>query len=309
MKDITFHNSFSPAGATDSVTYNNGLSSSTQVRTYSSNVPLQSSPLEPVCSGLKPTKQQEITVCSSLEVSVQEQASVPPVAGFKEVVIVPSLRTTDSVPKIHSTVERRAHDRSPGVDNVLEITIVTADGNLLVANSYQNQDLFWALRGGGGGTWGVITSVSYKTHPSTPFAAALIQVNSTNPTSTQNLLGEIIRLTPSLLEQGYGGYGGGAPETFQFFVLSPNVTVNQTRETFRPLFDFAFSQPGLSVLNETTQFQDFWEFYNLIFNGTDGQVGVPSEISSWLLPKDVIQTNTPNDLAGELLKISGFGYL
>lgn len=194
------------------------------------------------------------------------------------------------------------------MDNVLEITIVTADGNHVTANSYQNQDLFWALRGGGGGTWGVVTSVTYKTHPSTPFAAALLSVNSTNANSTQKLIGEIIRLTPSLVEQGYGGYGGGSTEQFLFFVLSPNVTVNQTQATFRPLFDFAVSQPGFSVQNETVQFQDFWEFYNLLFNSTDGQVGVPSEISSWLLPKDVIQTDKPEDLAGELLKISGFGY-
>ena len=194
------------------------------------------------------------------------------------------------------------------MDNVLEITIVTADGNHVTANSYQNQDLFWALRGGGGGTWGVVTSVTYKTHPSTPFAAALLSVNSTNANSTQKLIGEIIRLTPSLVEQGYGGYGGGSTEQFLFFVLSPNVTVNQTQATFRPLFDFAVSQPGFSVQNETVQFQDFWEFYNLLFNSTDGQVGVPSEISSWLLPKDLIQTDKPEDLAGELLKISGFGY-
>jgi hypothetical protein len=194
------------------------------------------------------------------------------------------------------------------VDNVLEITIVTADGNHVLANPYQNQDLFWALRGGGGGTWGVVTSVTYKTHPSTPFAAALLLVNSTNADSTQNLLGEIIRLTPSLVEQGYGGYGGGNTEQFHFFVLSPNVTVNQTQATFLPLFELAASQPGFSVQNETVQFQDFWEFYNLLFNSTDGEVGVPSEISSWLLPKDVIQTDKPEDLAGELLKISGFGY-
>ena len=30
----------------------------------------------------------------------------------------------------------------------LEIKVVTADGELRVANAYQNQDLFWAMRGG-----------------------------------------------------------------------------------------------------------------------------------------------------------------
>ena len=190
------------------------------------------------------------------------------------------------------------------------MTIVTADGNHIVANPYQNQDLWWALRGGGGGTWGVVTSVTYQTHTSTPFSAAFLLVNSTNADSTQNLLAEIIRLTPSLVDQGYGGYGGGGPDGFQFVVLSPKVTAEQTNATFLPLFEFATSQPGLSVQGFTLLYPDFWTFYEPAWGATDGQVGVPDETSSWLLPKDVIQTDNPAGLAAELLKISsGFGYL
>ena len=197
-------------------------------------------------------------------------------------------------------------DRFAGVDNVLEITIVTADGNHVIANPYNNEDLFWALRGGGGGTWGVVTSVTYKTHPSTPFSSATLLVNSTNVNSTQNLLAEIIRLTPSLVDQGYGGYGSGFSDQFQLLVLSPNVTAEQTQATFLPLFEFAASQPGLSVENSTTVYPDFWSWYESL---PSDQVGAPSEISSWLLPKDTVQTNKPEDLAAELLKLSsGFGY-
>ena len=197
------------------------------------------------------------------------------------------------------------------MDNVLEITIVTADGQHVVANTYRNKDLFWALRGGGGGTWGVVTSVTYRTHPSTTFSAALLSVNSTNPSSTQNLVTEIIRLTPSLIEQGYGGYGLGSTNQLQLIVLSPNVTVEQTQATFRPLFDFAVSQPGFQVANLTVLFQDFWEFNDAFIAASEvGLVGIPSEISSWLLPKDVIETDKPQELAAELLKIpAGFGYL
>lgn len=49
-----------------------------------------------------------------------------------------------------------------GVDNILEITLVSSDGSLIIANSHNNSDLFWALRGGGGSTWGVITSITVK---------------------------------------------------------------------------------------------------------------------------------------------------
>jgi len=93
-----------------------------------------------------------------------------------------------------------------------------------------------------------------------------------------------------------------------FSVLSPNVTAEQTQATFFPLFEFAHSQPGLSVANQTILFQDFWQYY-VTGSSTDGQVGLQGEVSSWLLPKDVVETDKPEDLAGELLKISGFGYL
>ena len=52
-----------------------------------------------------------------------------------------------------------------GAAGVLEVEVVTADGRLLVASSCQNQDLFWALRGGGGGTYGVVTRMTLRTHP------------------------------------------------------------------------------------------------------------------------------------------------
>ena len=179
-----------------------------------------------------------------------------------------------------------------------------------MANSYRNKDLVWALRGGGGGTWGVVTSVTYRTHPSTTFSAALLSVNSTNPSSTQNLVTEIIRLTPSLVEHGYGGYGFVSTEQLQLLVLSPNVTAEQTQATFRPFFDFAVSQPGFQVANTTILFQDFWQFNDVLLAGNDGwQVGVPAEVSSWLLPKDVVETDKPEELAAELLKLHEFGYL
>ena len=54
------------------------------------------------------------------------------------------------------------------VDNMLEVEIVTADQQILTINSCTNEDLFWAVRGGGGGSWGVITSITYEAHDKAP---------------------------------------------------------------------------------------------------------------------------------------------
>jgi FAD/FMN-containing dehydrogenase len=47
-------------------------------------------------------------------------------------------------------------------DCVLEFTMLLADGRLVVANESQNQDLFWAVRGGTGGNFGVLLDITYQ---------------------------------------------------------------------------------------------------------------------------------------------------
>ena len=50
-------------------------------------------------------------------------------------------------------------------DNLLEATVVLANGTAVVANARQHPDLYWALRGGGGGNFGIVTRLVFRTHP------------------------------------------------------------------------------------------------------------------------------------------------
>ena len=55
------------------------------------------------------------------------------------------------------------------VDNLLSVTMVTANGSsVVVANSTVHPDLFWALRGGGGGNFGVVTKFTFQLHQAQP---------------------------------------------------------------------------------------------------------------------------------------------
>ena len=48
---------------------------------------------------------------------------------------------------------------------LLEAEVVTANGKVRTVNACNNEDLFWALKGGGGGSFGVVTKVTLRTHP------------------------------------------------------------------------------------------------------------------------------------------------
>jgi hypothetical protein len=60
-----------------------------------------------------------------------------------------------------------------GLDNLLEAEIILADGRLVFASASQNSDLFWALRGGGG-NFGVVTSMRLRLHPVDELLAGMI---------------------------------------------------------------------------------------------------------------------------------------
>jgi FAD binding domain/Berberine and berberine like len=50
-------------------------------------------------------------------------------------------------------------------DNLLEATVVLANGRAVVCNTREHEDLYWALRGGGGGNFGIVTRLVFRTHP------------------------------------------------------------------------------------------------------------------------------------------------
>lgn len=58
-------------------------------------------------------------------------------------------------------------------DNLLEVELVLADGSRIVTNEHQHSQLFWGLHGGGG-NFGVATSLTLRLHELPEFSAALL---------------------------------------------------------------------------------------------------------------------------------------
>ncbi|EXJ69227.1 oxidoreductase [Cladophialophora psammophila CBS 110553] len=95
-----------------------------------------------------------------------------------------------------------------GVDNVLDVKLVNAQGKHVTVNQYTDADYFYALRGGGGSAWGVITSVTYRTHPEpTHIQVAAIQINATTNSTLRPVLEGSLGALVNMTDAGYTGYG------------------------------------------------------------------------------------------------------
>ncbi|KAI6019152.1 hypothetical protein EDC04DRAFT_3118453 [Pisolithus marmoratus] len=176
-----------------------------------------------------------------------------------------------------------------GVDNAIEITVVTSTGAYLTVNSYQNPDLFWALRGGGGGTYGIVTSVTYRTYQQLPVTMYFVQANVTNATVMKEVIGGMLRLQPNLTDDGWGGYGSFGNDSMTFFGINPNVSTAAANMSTQPLTDYLHSLEvdGVSSVAGIYSFDSWYDWYTFLF-GKAGQNGVNIMFTSRLLSRDTL---------------------
>lgn len=105
-------------------------------------------------------------------------------------------------------------------DQVLEWEVVTADGTLLTATPAQNADLYWALSGGGGGTYGVVLSMTVRAYQDIPTSAANLAFSADGvPQATfADILKTFITIIPKINDAG----GNAVWEVFgSAFAIAP----------------------------------------------------------------------------------------
>jgi FAD/FMN-containing dehydrogenase len=86
-------------------------------------------------------------------------------------------------------------------DNLSSAEVVTADGEVLTASERANEDLFWALRGGGG-NFGVVTSFEYRLHPVREIYGGPILYELDDAASVLRFYRDFIREAP----EEFGGF-------------------------------------------------------------------------------------------------------
>ncbi|PPQ79352.1 hypothetical protein CVT24_007456 [Panaeolus cyanescens] len=202
-----------------------------------------------------------------------------------------------------------------GVDNILEETVVLPSGEHVTANRYTNPDLFWALRGGGGPSFGILTSVTYKTHPAPPVTAAFLVANTTTEEGRAELFKEWVKIHPTLVDSGWAGFWpySGTQFFLTLMAMGSPPTNHKANATLQGFYDTIKNIEGVEIdLEVTRPYTGFQQWYdeNFInsqhgigFNYTIGDFsGVPAAVASVLIPRETFE-NDPEELANALLEL------
>ncbi|RYP42179.1 hypothetical protein DL768_010387 [Monosporascus sp. mg162] len=191
-----------------------------------------------------------------------------------------------------------------GADRVVEITIVTPDGEVRVVNSCVDSDLFWALRGGGGGTFGVVLNSTHLVEDEAPLTVAVLSFPATaeNERPFVSLLAENL---PSWALEGWGG-----PSFTNLSVLvNPFLDVAEAETMLEPIVSYVKDQGGNS---EISLYPTYFDFYKNAINGTFAHaqpISTAVTASTRLIPESMFQDTTAREsVVDAIMEAQASGY-
>jgi len=142
-----------------------------------------------------------------------------------------------------------------GAANLLEAEVVTADGVVRIANACTNPDLFWALKGGGGGTFGVVTRLTLRTHElPTYFGQVSAKITATSPTAYRALVDQLMGFYQTSLMNPHWGeqIGFDFGHRVSISMMFQGIGQAEAIKTWQPFFDWVAARPGDYVAPKPT---------------------------------------------------------
>ncbi|CAG8903246.1 unnamed protein product [Penicillium egyptiacum] len=164
-------------------------------------------------------------------------------------------------------------------DQVYQLTMITSEGERLVANDIQNQDIFWAIRGAGGGQYGVVTEFVMRTHPvpenvvAGGFSFYPSQNSNASEIASWTALAEVAAHIPDLMDIGYTGtvmvrtekkaisYPGQEEESYISSAIISltgfNITVQRMNDTLNKLVA-QFDSEHVNINIQALSSKSYW---------------------------------------------------
>ncbi|GFP56514.1 FAD-linked oxidoreductase sor8 [Trichoderma asperellum] len=176
-------------------------------------------------------------------------------------------------------------------DQVLEWEVITSTGQHLVATPSQNTDLYWALSGGGGGTYAAVLSMTIRAYPDMPSSAANLTITNQGISDDAFYAAVQTFLTtlPSIVDSGATvvyllAYGLFLVQP----VNAPGVSKAQLQTLLNPTLSYLQKQniPYDFHIDQFPTFLDSFNAYNPPPNVTEYNIG------GRLIPRTLLESQT-----------------
>ena len=131
--------------------------------------------------------------------------------------------------------------------SLLEAEVVTANGKIHIANPCSNPDLFWALKGGGGGSFGVVSRVTLQVHELPQFfGAAILQIQASSDDAFRRLIHQFVEFYHDQLFNHHWGEQAfvGSNNVLSVNMVSYDVESNEGKKVWQPFLDWANGSRG-----------------------------------------------------------------
>jgi FAD/FMN-containing dehydrogenase len=136
--------------------------------------------------------------------------------------------------------------------SLLEAEVITADGRTRIANACTHPDLFWALKGGGGGTFAVASKLTVRTHDLPEyFGISNFKVKAPSDEAYRTLLREFVSFYAAHLFNDHWGEQAHVrgDNVLEINMLSQGLDAEQSREVWQPFLDWVKKSPyGYSLV-------------------------------------------------------------
>ena len=173
--------------------------------------------------------------------------------------------------------------------SLLEAEVVTADGFVRTVNACNDPDLFWALKGGGGGSWGVVTKVTLRTHDLPEFfGGAKGKIKASSDEAYRKLIERFVSFYHEALLNSHWGEQAilDSDNTLKLSMVMQGMTGPEAREVWKPFFEWVkASTQDYTIVNElragALSAREWWQFDERGSLIRDPRAGIPKYYGWW----------------------------